>query len=109
MAKSLRPTTAREPEPTSQEIAQEMVRALQSHVQRMWRQSRPKATKRLKQTGQWESETWATAEMWDQEVRDLTSQGMSHQQATNQALRDHVVLPDLGEEDPAQIRDSETR
>lgn len=76
----------------------EMIQGMQQHVLRIWKKSRPKLMASMTPAERGQA-TLAAAESWLEMLTQLKAEGMSHLEAQNTALREFVVLPDLGEEE----------
>lgn len=79
------------------------VNELQEHVEKIWRKNRPKLMKRYDETAQTEKRTRAAARFWLETTEDLEQQGLPYEQAYNFAMSEWVSLPDIEEDDEAQI------
>ena len=80
---------------------QELLQSLASHVERIWRQSRPKLVKLYQQSGQLQDRLLGAAENWLATEEHLASQGLPQHQASKQAMLEWVYLPDQDEAEEA--------
>ena len=84
-------------------VRREMLEVTSQNVLEIWERSRPKLVAALREEGGLKREVRAAAESQLIMEEEYLREGLPIEQATNLSMRECVVLPDLGEEDPEAI------